>query len=492
MILLTVAVLAAGAVHERYDAVEATRAPQLLAEAIRFPTFEDNPTMHAAQKQWLLRTAASLGLEGRDAGLVTEIDLPGPPGAPVLGLIVHGDVQPVEEKSWKVPPWTGIVRDGAVWGRGAADDKGPMVQALLAMSALKTAGPARTHTVRLLVGSDEESKNLDLKSYLEKHPAPDLSLVLDSAFPVVVGEKAWDGLTVSADFGERAPSKPWSVGLVEAGISPSIVPDWARLILRWREGEPQWDDLAKRLAARTPSTGTRLQILRQAAELEVVVRGRAAHGGMNLEGGRNALVSLARIVEGELPPGGVDDLLAFARLAGSREPAPAAAAHRGASARPARGGGARVRQGAWGAGSRRRILRRRAARFRSTGEDRAPADGGLCARHRAQRSAGDLRRRHLREAGSERHRVRDVVSRKAVPWPRYRRAHPGCGSETRGARPDRGARRHRLRCAHAEALRPLVGLEETGHLALEDEMTFLQMHHVPGVGDHDISLVRIR
>ena len=200
MILLTVAVLAAGAVHERYDAVEATRAPQLLAEAIRFPTFEDNPTMHAAQKQWLLRTAASLGLEGRDAGLVTEIDLPGPPGAPVLGLIVHGDVQPVEEKSWKVPPWTGIVRDGAVWGRGAADDKGPMVQALLAMSALKTAGPARTHTVRLLVGSDEESKNLDLKSYLEKHPAPDLSLVLDSAFPVVVGEKAWDGLTVSADY----------------------------------------------------------------------------------------------------------------------------------------------------------------------------------------------------------------------------------------------------------------------------------------------------
>ncbi|TMB30042.1 MAG: M20 family metallopeptidase [Deltaproteobacteria bacterium] len=476
MILLTVAVLAAGAVHERYDAVEATRAPQLLAEAIRFPTFEDNPTMHAAQKQWLLRTAASLGLEGRDAGLVTEIDLPGPPGAPVLGLIVHGDVQPVEEKSWKVPPWTGIVRDGAVWGRGAADDKGPMVQALLAMSALKTAGPARTHTVRLLVGSDEESKNLDLKSYLEKHPAPDLSLVLDSAFPVVVGEKAWDGLTVSADFGERAPSKPWSVGLVEAGISPSIVPDWARLILRWREGEPQWDDLAKRLAARTPSTGTRLQILRQAAELEVVVRGRAAHGGMNLEGGRNALVSLARIVEGELPPGGVDDLLAFARLAG----------------KDLHGVSLGLPQDRWGGYSVNVATLTTRTSLAPTGEDRAPADGGLCARHRAQRSAGDLRRRHLREAGSERHRVRDVVSRKAVPWPRYRRAHPGCGSETRGARPDRGARRHRLRCAHAEALRPLVGLEETGHLALEDEMTFLQMHHVPGVGDHDISLVRIR
>jgi len=318
VILLAFSVLAAGAggVHERYDAVESSRAPKLLAEAIRFPTFEDNPKMHAAQREWLLRTAASLGLEGREAGLVTEIDLPGPPGAPVLGLMVHGDVQPVQEKSWKVPPWTGIVRDGAVWGRGAADDKGPMVQALLAMSALEAAGPARTHTVRLLVGSDEESKNLDVKSYLERHPPPDLTLVLDSAFPVVVGEKAWDGLTVSADFGERAANKPWSVALVEAGISPSIVPDFARLILRWREGDSHWDDLAKRLAARTPSPGTRLQIIREGVELEVIVRGRAAHGGVNLEQGRNALVSLARIVEGELPSGGVDDLLAFARLAG--------------------------------------------------------------------------------------------------------------------------------------------------------------------------------
>jgi succinyl-diaminopimelate desuccinylase len=315
-VILLAALLAAGAVHERYDAVEASRAPKLLAEVIRFPTIEDNYTAHAAQKEWLLRTAASLGLTGRDAGLVTEIELPGPPGAPVLGLVVHGDVQPVEEKSWKVPPWVGIVRDGAVWGRGAADDKGPLVQALLALSALKAAGPERTHTVRLLVGSDEESKNLDVKTYLEKHAAPDLTLVLDSAFPVVVGEKAWDGLTISADPGERAANKPWSVSLVEAGISPSIVPDWARLVLRGRAGPMGWDDLEARLKARKTPPGTRLQVLRAGEELEVIVRGRAAHSGVNLEGGRNALVALARAVEGELPTGSVDDLLAFARLAG--------------------------------------------------------------------------------------------------------------------------------------------------------------------------------
>jgi succinyl-diaminopimelate desuccinylase len=37
---------------------------------------------------------------------------------------------------------------------------------------------------------------------------------------------------------------------------------------------------------------------------------------VNIRGGRNALVALARALEGKLPPGGVDDLLAFARVAG--------------------------------------------------------------------------------------------------------------------------------------------------------------------------------
>src|SRR2546430_11742057 len=44
--------------------------------------------------------------------------------------------------------------------------------------------------------------------------------------------------------------------------------------------------------------------------------GRAAHAGVNLSGGLNALFALARTVEGELPAGGADDLLAFARFAG--------------------------------------------------------------------------------------------------------------------------------------------------------------------------------
>jgi succinyl-diaminopimelate desuccinylase len=50
--------------------------------------------------------------------------------------------------------------------------------------------------------------------------------------------------------------------------------------------------------------------------LHVVAYGKSAHAGVNLTGGRNALVALARALEGKLPAGGADDLFRFVRLAG--------------------------------------------------------------------------------------------------------------------------------------------------------------------------------
>jgi succinyl-diaminopimelate desuccinylase len=293
---------------------DSARLEPLLAEAIRFPTVQGNQQARLDQQAWLLRTAASLGLVAREAGLVTEIELPGPAGAPVLGLVVHGDVQPVEEKEWTVPPFLGLVRGGEVIGRGAADDKGPMVQALLAMNAVKDL--PRTHTIRLLVGSDEESDNLDIKTYLKDHAPPAYSLVLDSEFPAVVGEKAWDGLAVFPGNLDPGAGKPWTIEEIEAGLAPSIVPDRARITLR-ASGVPLWEHLEEHLRARTPDAGTRLELQRRGELLDVIVHGRSAHAGVNLAGGRNALVSLAKLVAGELPDCALADLIAFAAYAGA-------------------------------------------------------------------------------------------------------------------------------------------------------------------------------
>ena len=46
----------------------------------------------------------------------------GRPG-PSLLLLAHEDVVPADADDWQVPPFSGLIRDGYVWGRGAVDIK---------------------------------------------------------------------------------------------------------------------------------------------------------------------------------------------------------------------------------------------------------------------------------------------------------------------------------------------------------------------------------
>ena len=300
-----------------YEAHESAHLVPMLAEVIRFQTHEHDAEAHVAQKAWLGQVAKDMGFVFRDAGKVTEIELPGPANGPVLGLVIHGDVQLADAEAWSFPPFEGRVENGYVMGRGAADDKGPLIQALLAMKALAESGVQRTHTIRLLVGSEEESAATEMPEYLKTHAAPDYSLVLDSEFPAVAGEKAWDGLGLVASLEQRPGSKhPFVVETITAGLSPSIVPDRAEVKLRWTGESVNWTKLEKELKRTKMPEGTRLVIGADGATLRIVAYGKSAHAGVNLTGGRNALVALANVLDGKLPAGGPDDLLAFARLAG--------------------------------------------------------------------------------------------------------------------------------------------------------------------------------
>lgn len=83
-------------------------------------------------------------------------------GQPVLVLLGHTDVVPSgPEEGWTSPPFEPTIREGVLYGRGAADMKGSVAAFVVALEQFVEAHPDHTGTVALLVTSDEEGDAID-------------------------------------------------------------------------------------------------------------------------------------------------------------------------------------------------------------------------------------------------------------------------------------------------------------------------------------------
>ena len=83
-------------------------------------------------------------------------------GQPVLVLLGHTDVVPSgPEENWISLPFEPTIRDGVLYGRGAADMKGSVAAFVVALEQFVEAHPDHAGTVALLVTSDEEGDAID-------------------------------------------------------------------------------------------------------------------------------------------------------------------------------------------------------------------------------------------------------------------------------------------------------------------------------------------
>src|SRR3989441_5564847 len=79
---------------------------------------------------------------------------PDVPGAPTLLIYGHYDVQPPEPlDEWTTPPFEPTVRDGKLFARGAADDKG---QVFCLLKAIEEHGGRPPVNFRFLIEGEEE------------------------------------------------------------------------------------------------------------------------------------------------------------------------------------------------------------------------------------------------------------------------------------------------------------------------------------------------
>jgi acetylornithine deacetylase/succinyl-diaminopimelate desuccinylase-like protein len=106
------------------------------------------------------------------------------PGKPTVLCYGHYDVQPADPlEEWHSPPFEPDVRDGNIYGRGTADDKGQMYMHVKAIEALRTAHGALPINVKFLVEGEEEVGGESIAKYVAENPEKlkaDCALVSDT------------------------------------------------------------------------------------------------------------------------------------------------------------------------------------------------------------------------------------------------------------------------------------------------------------------------
>lgn len=106
-----------------------------------------------------------------------------------IGLFSHSDVVPVGDDWLYTEPFSPVIIDGTLIGRGVEDNKSGIMAALCIFRFLKDKGIRLKNKLELFIGSDEECGMGDMKDYLQEVTMPDVSLVPDADFPCSVGEK---------------------------------------------------------------------------------------------------------------------------------------------------------------------------------------------------------------------------------------------------------------------------------------------------------------
>ena len=86
-----------------------------------------------------------------------------------IALVHHIDVVPATPSFWTVPPFSGEIRDGYLWGRGAIDMKGEGIMHLMAMIAIKRSGVPLNRDIVFIANADEELGSTGAVVFAQRH-----------------------------------------------------------------------------------------------------------------------------------------------------------------------------------------------------------------------------------------------------------------------------------------------------------------------------------
>src|SRR5215469_13826652 len=239
-----------------------------LAEFLRIPSISTLPK----HDQDCRRAAEWVATELRRLGC-TDVQLlasethpvvwgvgPEAPGAPTLVIYGHYDVQPPDPlNEWVSPPFEPTVRDGNLYARGSADDKGQMYSQIKAVEALRTVTGTLPVNLKFLIEGEEEVGGESISKYVPEHKEKlkaDVALVSDTELYAEGIPTLCVGLRglIYTEIEARGPMRDLHSGLY-GGVAPNAIFGLVEILSKLKDANGHilipgmYDDVAAPTAA---------------------------------------------------------------------------------------------------------------------------------------------------------------------------------------------------------------------------------------------------
>ncbi|MBQ9657572.1 MAG: dipeptidase PepV [Clostridia bacterium] len=166
-------------------------------------------------------------------------------GEKLVGIIGHLDVVPSGD-GWDTEPFKATIKENKIYGRGAIDDKGPVVSALYAMKAVKDNLHVNSR-VRLILGINEEKDWKCINHYKEVEEIPSVGFSPDADFPCIYAEKGICSYFIKEDLSKY---KDLAIKIIEVNCNNNainVVPKYCRVNIEVDTNKIQLDEVVKNI-----------------------------------------------------------------------------------------------------------------------------------------------------------------------------------------------------------------------------------------------------
>ncbi len=209
-------------------------------------------------------------------------------GEEMLGIIGHLDVVPAED-GWKYEPFGGTIDNGNIYGRGAIDDKGPVMATLYAMKAVMEQCTVNKR-VRLILGLNEERDWKCIEYYKKHEESPIVGFSPDADFPCIYAEK---GLLTTYLEQKISSNEKIRITNIDCNANAiNVVPKYCRIDLKISP-EINRKELREFIKA---NENTNIELLEENEQIILIAHGMASHAA-HPDLGVNAISMLLLLLE---------------------------------------------------------------------------------------------------------------------------------------------------------------------------------------------------